>query len=222
MQPPNVDLCLGDVFTVDLPAHAFALVYADPPYANCRFQYARLNKSRQSGRGGRHDFLLALIARMEALRAEDGVAALSMSSNELHLLHMFPSKARVMAWVKPYAPHRPHVWPTYAWEPLVVWGKMCGREEQRASAKTPHDWLQLSPSVPKRGGHETPKPMAFAEWVFAMTLGPRTGKVCELFAGTAPIARVAVQRGMYAVAVDMQDWTQPPSETRPEVSSDAA
>src|SRR5882672_6186438 len=93
-----------DVFSADLPLRHFALVYADPPYAGCRFKYARRNGSRQWGRNARADFLRELIARMDALRCETGVCALSMASPELRLLHLFPSTARVLAWVKPYAP----------------------------------------------------------------------------------------------------------------------
>lgn len=203
-----MNLILGDVFAVDLPRKSFELVYADPPYANCRFKYARQNKSRQWGRNSRADFLRELVARMESLRSETGMCAMSMASPELRLLHLFPSNARVFAWTKPYAPHRPHVYPTYAWEPVVAWGKFCGREEQRAVKHTPHDWLNLSPKVPRKGGHETPKPTAFAEWILNLTLGPRYGPVIELFAGTAPVAALAEYRGMTATAVDLHDWTE--------------
>jgi len=195
----------ADVFEVDLLARSFALIYADPPYASCRFKYARRNSSRQWGRNARADFLRELIARMERWRAPEGACAVSMASPELRLLHLFPTSARVLAWVKPYAPHRPHVWPTYAWEPVVVWGKLPGREEQRAS-KTPHDWLEMSPAVPKKGGHETPKPGGFGEWIINMTLGPRRGPVLELFAGTGPVSRIAAQRGMAAIAVDIDGY----------------
>ncbi len=194
-----------DVFTADRPQRHFSLIYADPPYAACRFKYARKNASRQWGRNARADFLRELISRCEELRAEDGMAAISMASPELRLLHLFPSNHRVFPWCKPYAPFRPHVWPCYAWEPVVAWGKFCGRQEQLAS-RTPHDWLLLSPKVPKKGGHETPKPAPFAEWVVNLTLGPRRGPVLELFAGTAPVARHAVDLGMPATAVDLDDY----------------
>lgn len=196
----------GDVFAVDLGVHRFALIYADPPYAGCRFKYARRNGSRQWGRNARADFLRELIARMEQLRAPDGICAVSMTSNEaLRLGHLFPSNARQFAWTKPYAPMRPHVWPCYAWEPVVAWGQFCGRAEQKAS-RTPHDWLNLSPKVPRKGGHETPKPDDFAAWLINVTLGPRSGRVLELFAGTAPICRAAAARGMFSVAVDLDRY----------------
>jgi len=198
----------GDVFAVSLPQQAFSLVYADPPYAGCRFKYARRNNSRKWGRNARQDFLRELIARCEQLRSEDGVAAISVAAPELRLLHLFPSNHRVFPWCKPFAPHRPHVWPTYAWEPVIAWGKFPGREEQLAS-RTPHDWLCLSPKVPKKGGHETPKPNEFAEWVINLTLGPRRGRVLELFAGTAPVARTAGLLGMPSVAVDLDDYRAP-------------
>ena len=193
----------ADVFEVALPSRHFALTYADPPYANCRFKYARRSNSRQWGVNRRADFLRDLIAIMERIRTEDGVCAVSMGSPELRLLNLFPSTARVFAWTKPYAPMRPHVWPCYAWEPVVAWGRFPGRAEQKAS-KTPHDWLNLSPKVPRGSGHETPKPDEFAAWIMNLTLGPRRGPVCELFAGTAPVARLAADRGMAGTAVDLK------------------
>lgn len=196
----------ADVMELDLMKQ-YLLVYADPPYAGCRFKYARKVKSRQWGRSARADFLRELIAVMERHRRPDGVCAMSMGSPELELLSLFPSKRRVFAWVKPYAPHRPHVWPTYAWEPVVAWGRLPNREEQRL-AKTPHDWLQLSPKVPKKDGHETPKPEAFGEWIFNLTLGPRRGPILELFSGTAPVARAAIAHDCAATAVDVDErWT---------------
>jgi hypothetical protein len=189
----------SDVFTADLPARNFALVYADPPYAGCRFKYARRNGSRQWGRNARADFMRELISRMEWLRREDGVCAVSMAVPELLLLPLFPSGWRVLAWVKPFAVFRPNVWPAYAWEPVVAWGKFPGRVEQKAS-QTPPDWLQLSPRVPKKTNHETPKPEGFAEWVINQTLGPRRGPTLELFAGTCPVARMAEHLGMEAWA----------------------
>jgi hypothetical protein len=192
----------GDVFTAAVGT-GFDLVYADPPYANCRFKYARANNSRQWGRDARADFLRELIARLDGLRGPDGVAAISMATPELRLLSLFPSKARVFAWVKPYAPNRPGVWPTYAWEPVVAWGRFPNRVEQRSAKKTPKDWLHLAPAVPKKGGHENPKPDGFAEWLLDLTMGPRIGRVCELFAGSAPVCLAAIARNNEAVAVEM-------------------
>lgn len=197
----------GDVFNAALPAKSFLLVYADPPYAGCRFKYARKNGSRQWGRNARADFMRELIARMESLRAGDGVAAVSMATPELRLLNLFPSVHRVFAWVKPFAPFRPGVWPAYAWEPIVAWGRFPNKEEQRI-AKTPHDWLNLSPRVPKKGGHETPKPEAFAQWLLSVTLGPRRGKVLDLFAGTQTVAKAAQLLGCEATAVDTHRYEE--------------
>lgn len=201
----NMNLIFGDIFEVELPKKHFSLVYADPPYVNCRFKYARQNKSRQWGKNARADYMRELVARMESLRAEDGMCAISMATPELRLLHLFPSTARVFAWVKPYAVFRPGVYPCFAWEPLVVWGRFVNREEQKTT-KTPHDWLQCSPKIPRKGKHETPKPLAFAEWVINTTLGPRRGPVLELFGGTCPVTRAAEALGMEAVAVDLVDY----------------
>lgn len=200
----------GDVFEVSLPRRGFALVYADPPYAGCRFKYARKNNSRQWGKNARTDFMRELIARMEYLRSPDGMAAVSMTSNEaLRLGYLFPTNARQLAWTKPFAPMRPHVWPCYAWEPVVAWGKFCGRVEQKASARTPHDWLNLSPRVPRKGGHETPKPAEFCRWVIEETLGPRRGPVVDLFTGSQTFAMEAAALGCDATGVDFDDYRPP-------------
>lgn len=199
----SVTVLADDVFSAPLPPRAFGLVYADPPYAGCRFRYARGNGSRQWGRNARADFMRELVARIESLRGPDGVGAVSMGTPELALLPLFPSKRRVFAWVKPYAPNRPGVWPTFAWEPVVAWGKFPSREEQRTARQTPKDWLTLSPCVPRKGGHENPKPLGFAEWLLALTLGPRKGAVLELFAGTGPVVRAASALGLDATAVDL-------------------
>lgn len=206
---PRLSYVFDDVFTADLPPRSFSLVYADPPYAGCRAHYARFNGSRQWGRNARADFMRELVARCEALRTPDGVAAISTSTPELRLLHLFPSTARVFAWVKPTAPPRPGIWPTFAWEPVITWGRFPSRADQRAAGSTPRDWLQSSARVARKGGHETPKPDAFAEWLLSVTLGPRLtadSRVCELFAGTAPVARMAALRGASAVAVDLTEY----------------
>jgi hypothetical protein len=191
----------GDALTFSLnPAHCGLLVYADPPYAGCRAKYARGVKSRQWGRDARADFMRDLIAQMERLRRPDGICAVSMGTPELRLLSLFPSRARVAAWVKPSSSPRPGIWPSFAWEPVVMWGTF------PTGSKAPPDWLNLSPRVADRMGHETPKPIAFAEWILSMTLGDRSGTVIELFAGTAPLARLAAARGMEAYAVDLTDY----------------
>ncbi len=200
----------GDVFAAALPARSFDLVYADPPYANCRFKYARGNNSRQWGRDSRADFMRELIARMQSLRSPEGICALSMGAPEWRLAPLFPSKARLFFWTKPYAPHRPGVWPTYATELVVAWGGFVNREEQKRAKRTPFDWLNLSPAVPKGGGeHENPKPVEFGDWLLDLTLGPRCGKVLELFAGTSPICRAAESRGCEATGVDLTQWFDP-------------
>lgn len=194
----------GDVFEADIRRGDHLAIYADPPYANCRFKYARANNSRQWGRDARADFMRSLIGRMESLRPADGVCAISMATPELALLHLFPSKRRVLAWTKPYAPMRPGVWPCYAWEPVVIWGRMVTRAEQKTS-KTPFDWWHNAPKRPKKGGHENPKPDGFGEWILNAMLGPRQGPVLELFAGTMPVCRAADARGLNATAVDLAD-----------------
>jgi hypothetical protein len=208
-----MNLIQADVFTADLPKRAYGLVYADPPYANCKFKYARKNNSRQWGINARTDYMRELVARMEELRAPDGAAALSMATPELRLMHLFPSGARVLAWVKNWSQFRPGVWPTFAWEPLIVWGTRAswrehgGIEGNGRPGGVPFDWVVLNPA-PRKGkrAHETMKPEGFGDWVLDVTLGRRVLPVCELFAGTAPVARAAEVRGCEATGVDFDDY----------------
>lgn len=202
----------GDVFEVDLPRRGFDFIYADPPYAGCRFKYARQNNSRQWGKSARADFLRELIARMDWLRAPEGICGVSMSTGEaLKLGYLFPSNARQVAWVKPFAVFRPHVWPAYAWEPVVLWGKFPGRAEQLQS-KTPPDWFSCSPRVPSKGGHETPKPVEFATWILNQMAGPKRGRFLELFSGTGTVSREAERLGFQATAVDVTDYSVKPTQ----------
>lgn len=205
----------GDVFSARIPGR-YDLVYADPPYANCRFKYARGNKSRQWGRNSRADFMRELIARMESLRSGDGMCALSMASTEWRLAPLFPTTARLVFWTKPYAPHRPGVLPTYATELIAIWGRTVNRREQKEAEKTPFDWFSLSPAVPRGGKeHENPKPEGFGEKILERTLGPRVKiaseagfrlKTLELFAGTAIVSREFESLGCDATAVDITQW----------------
>jgi hypothetical protein len=206
----------GDVFSVRLPERHYDLVYADPPYANCRFKYARGNKSRQWGKDARADYMRELIARMDSLRNGNGICAVSMASTEWRLAPLFPTTARLHFWVKPYAPHRPGVWPTYATELMVSWGRRVDRPEQKYAAKTPFDYLCMSPAVPRGGSeHENPKPEGFGTWMVDQTLGPRVCiateagyrlKTLELFAGTAIVSRESEVLGCDATAVDLKQW----------------
>lgn len=149
---------------------------------------------------------------MEELRSPDGAAALSMASPELRLLHLFPSSARVLAWVKNWAQFRPGVWPTFAWEPLVVWGTRAnwrqhgGIKSSGRPGGVPFDWILLNPNPNRHRPHETPKPDGFGDWVLDVTIGRQAVTVCELFAGTAPISRAAESRGCFSTAVDIEDY----------------
>jgi len=185
----------ADVFSLPFTSK-FDLVYADPPYAACRFKYARRVASRQWGRDARADFMRELIAVVERHRGK--VGAISMTSREaLRLGHLFPSDARVLAWVKPYAVMRPGVSPVYAWEPIVVWGELPKPSKEIA---TPKDWYQGAPKRPKKGDHENPKPEQMIAWLLSIT---RPETTLELFAGSAPLSRLT---GGVAVDLEVFPW----------------
>jgi hypothetical protein len=70
----------------------------------------------------------------------------------------------------------------------------------------PFDWLSVAPNPAIHDDHETPKPAAFGNYILEVGLGPRSGRVLELFAGTCPVASAAEGLGFDAIAVDLEDW----------------
>lgn len=154
--------------------------YADPPYLGQGAKhYGDLHPD--AGAYDTHAAHRALVARLVD-EYPDGWA-LSLSSTSLGvILPWCPARARVMAWVKPFASFKANVNPAYAWEPVIVHGGRKGRSAE----ETVRDWVS-APITLQRG---TPgaKPEAFCLWMFRV-LGALPGDdLDDLFPGSGAVS----------------------------------
>jgi len=147
--------------------------YADPPYIGWAKRYYSADP-----RCAEVDHL-ALISRL-AEEYQDGWA-LSCSTPSLGaILAMCPPGIRVCAWVKPLCGSRPNVRPTFAWEPVLLFG---GRKDPKSVYV--RDWIAVS--KPMTGGGALlvgRKPAAVCLWILNL-LGFEDGDTLDdLFPGT--------------------------------------
>lgn len=157
--------------------------YADPPYIGCAKRY-------EGGTEVNHRILIGYLED-----AFDGWA-LSCSSPSLRvLLPLCPEKARVMAWVKPYVPHRPGVGPTYAWEPVIT--KPLPRKHSR-NVDTSFDWVSCLPGGHARRGIGKQrilgeKPIMFVHWLLRACRVHRDDEIEDVFPGSGAVAEAIDQ-----------------------------
>ena len=151
------------------------IAYADPPYPGCAHLYEEQTEVDHAG----------LIARLDAVA--DGWA-LSTHTNALRdVLPLCPPRARVAAWVKPFASFKPGVNPAYAWEPVIF---VPARKRPR-TAPTVRDWV--SASITLRRGLAGAKPRAFALWLFELLAAEPIDTLVDVFPGTGAIASAWLQ-----------------------------
>ncbi len=152
--------------------------YADPPYVGCAKRYT-------GGVEVNHRILIGW------LEADFDGWALSCSVPSLRLLlPLCPDKVRIMAWTKRFVPHRPNVWPTYAWEPVIC--KPLPRPTNRAS-DTPFDWMMALPGGFGRRGIGKQrilgeKPRGFVEWILQACKVEPADNISDIFPGSGAVA----------------------------------
>ncbi len=146
--------------------------YADPPYLG-RCSYYQ----HEHGDWGCWDSIETHRLLIERLVGEYDGWALHLQTSALRtILPLCPSRARVAAWVKPFASFKPGISPAYAWEPVVF------VSVRNAGRPTPRDWLAENITMQK--GLIGAKPAAVVSWVFSL-LGLRAGdELVDLFPGT--------------------------------------
>lgn len=151
------------------------MAYADPPYiGQAKKHYGKCGGSEVDHR--------LLIARLE-LEYPDGWA-LSLSSPTLKtILPMCPDRARVMAWVKPFASFKPGVNPAYAWEPVIV----CGGRPNAKGSITVRDWV--SANITMQTGMPGAKPELFCFWLFVVLNLQAEDQFDDLFPGSGAVTR---------------------------------
>ena len=155
--------------------------YADPPYFGMAAKFY----------GGLHpeaaiyDTLEGHQALIDRLQDEfpDGWAMSLSSTNLRDILPLRPPKARVAAWVKPFASFKKNVNPAYAWEPVVFMG---GRKRP-LTVETVRDWCAVN--ITLKRGFQGAKPREFCWWLFDLLgmepedefhdLFPRSGAVTK-------------------------------------------
>jgi hypothetical protein len=154
--------------------------YADPPY---------LGLAEKFYGDPTYDDPKAHVALVARLCDEfsDGWA-MSLSSVTLRtILPMCPEKARVAAWVKPFASFKPGVNPAYVWEPVIFFG---GRGKRPRNIDTIRDYH--SENAAMKRGFQGCKPPGFAQWIVQL-LGAdvrRGDTITDLFHGSGAMLGV--------------------------------
>ena len=120
---------------------------------------------------------------IEHLRTFDGFV-LSCKTNSLaRLLPLCPPRTRVLSWVKNWAVRRPNVWPSYAWEPVLLLPlRHPGRDRD-----TPPDWCVAD----TRNGQSIlgEKPATFCVWLFRCAGLLPEDSLVDLFPGSGAVSR---------------------------------
>lgn len=151
------------------------IAYADPPYPGESYFY-----KDHPDYAGEVDHV-ELIARLSA-EYPDGWALSTKAPALRDLLPLCPPRARVMAWVKPFASFKPGVNPGYCWEPVIVHG---GRKRGR-NEKTVRDWVACNITIGK--GLAGVKPYEVCAWLFeVLGMGPED-ELVDLFPGSGAVS----------------------------------
>lgn len=163
------------------------LAYADPPYVGqAKKHYADLPDY-----GGEVDH--AALVRM--LQSYDGWA-LSCHVNSLRDIWGLCPKARVAAWVKPFAFFKKGVRPSYSWEPVLFVSSRSDRERAKAfGGKAPmcRDWFSANAWGVTAAERANPvkgkKRPEFCEWVFNLIGAAPGDEFDDLFPGSGGVGQ---------------------------------
>jgi len=151
----------------DCPA-AMRFAYADPPYPGLANLYPERTEVDHA----------ELLERLD--REYDGWA-LSTHQDGLRLVvPLLPERARICAWVKPWATMRPRAELVFAWEPVIV-------AAVRAPARSVHDWIACNPT--RLRGMVGAKPDGLAYWMFAAAGLRPEDELEDLYPGTGAVGR---------------------------------
>lgn len=173
--------------------------YADPPYLG----QSKKHYATHPDYAGEVDHT-ALIERL-VNDYPDGWALSCHTPSLRVLLPLCPERARILAWVKPFASFKPGVWIKHAWEPVISYG---GRHPPRSQKRdNPRDWVAASvmtdptrtritetatgmiPGVARVPWVPGAKPRVFCYWIFDV-LGAEPGDTLDdLFPGSGIVSR---------------------------------
>lgn len=155
--------------------------YADPPYPG----QSKKHYGDHRDYAGEVDHP-ALIERLVA-EFPDGWALSTDQGSLRGLLPLCPEKTRVMAWVKPFASIKKNVYPTYAWEPVILHG---GRNAFGDRHKMVRDWMAAMPPVfvgKSLDATAGQKPDEFCLWLFDCFGAEPTDELHDLFPGSGAV-----------------------------------
>lgn len=148
--------------------------YADPPYYG-------LAKSFYGD--PTYDNINAHAELATSLVEFDGWAYSLTSTTLRDLLPLFPSDARVAAWVKPFCSYKPNVNPAYAWEPIIF---KSGRRYRREDT-TVRDWCASNIALEK--GLRGAKPREMCYWLFDLLAANPSDEFTDMFPGSGEVTR---------------------------------
>ena len=151
------------------------LAYADPPYPGQSHLYRD-----HPDYGGEVDHA-ELIARL--CRDYDGWLLHTSSPALRDLMPLVPKRARLMAWVKPFAAFKRNVSVAYAWEPVIV---MAARKPVVDGFCVMRDWIAASCTLKK--GLTGAKPMDVCLWAFAIMGAQPDDELHDLYPGTGAVS----------------------------------
>lgn len=158
------------------------LAYADPPYYGQAARYDHPDAARWD-RASEH---VELMHKLE--REYDGWALSASAPSLRHLLADAPERARVAAWVKPFAAYKANVRIAYAWEPVIF---APARDRSADGAPVGRDFL--AQPITLRRGLAGAKPERFCRWVLDLLGYVQGDDVTDLFPGTGVMGRVLAQ-----------------------------
>jgi len=164
------------------------LAYVDPPYYGMAEKfYGHLHPE-----AARYDSLDAHAELIDRIAADYDGWAFSMTSTNLRdLLPLFPTDARVAAWVKPFASFKLGVNPTYTWEPVVF--RPAPRKHD-TTKPTVRDYIAAPITLKK--GLVGAKPEPFCRWVMDLMRWQPGDQVDDVFPGTGVFGRVVAAADM--------------------------
>ena len=155
--------------------------YADPPYYGMAAKfYGDLHPDASV-----YDTLEGHQALIDRLLSEfpDGWALSLTSGNLKDILPLCPRKARVAAWVKPFASFKKNVNPAYAWEPVIFMG---GRKRP-LTMETTRDWCAVN--ITLKRGFQGAKPREFCWWVFDLLGMDPEDEFQDIFPGSGAVMK---------------------------------
>jgi len=156
--------------------------YADPPYINQAEQHYSGDPNAPEGgpKEVNHEVLVGTLEqRYDAWALSMSAAMYSLKE----IVPLLPGKARMGAWVKPFASFKPNVNPAYTWEPVAFYSP---RDRER-SEPTVKDHLAESITM-ERGTHGA-KPDAFSFWLFDLVGLRRDDTFKDLFPGSGAVGK---------------------------------